>query len=80
MLYDQSEIIKVLMSAEGLYKKSKFQEISVAACPVPTIITGQKEEAKRAEKSAREVPGGPSMMLGTLTLASNASHRKYAAT
>ena len=31
VLYDQSEIIKVLMSAEELYKKSKIQESSVAA-------------------------------------------------
>ena len=27
VLYDQSEIIKVLMSADVLYKKSNFQEI-----------------------------------------------------
>ena len=33
--YDLSETIMVLMSAEGLYKKSKIQETSVAASQPP---------------------------------------------
>ena len=35
VLYDQSEIIKVLKSARGLYKKSEIEEISVAARQSP---------------------------------------------
>ena len=37
VLYDQSEIIKMLMSARGVYKKSKIQAISVTAGPPPKL-------------------------------------------
>ena len=36
-LSDQSETNMVLMSAEGVYKKSIFKEISVLASPPPAL-------------------------------------------
>ena len=50
-LWDQSEMNMVLMSARWVYKKSKIQENSVAACP-PQQLVRRKRKGRQSMRQA----------------------------
>ena len=60
ILYDLSETIMVLMSAEGLYKKPILQRISVGPSLPPLMA-----EVKMAKQSARFGTAEQSARFGT---------------